>query len=249
MYDMSADAISVTDLTVDYDGVTALTDVAFAVNAKKLTAIVGPNGAGKSTLLKALLGLIPIRAGSISCFGKSPKQYRKNISYVPQRAQIDWDFPASVFDVVAMGLYSELGLLRRLSSAHKVRVQNALIAVDMADYSKRQISQLSGGQQQRVFLARSIVQDAALILLDEPFGGIDAKSEAVIVDILRRQKNDGISIVAVHHELATVKDYFDEVVLMNKTVTAFGPVNNVFTKANIEKTYGVPNLDFLTGRV
>ncbi len=177
------------------------------------------------------------------------QQYRKNISYVPQRAQIDWDFPASVFDVVAMGLYSELGLLRRLSSAHKVRVQNALIAVDMADYSKRQISQLSGGQQQRVFLARSIVQDAALILLDEPFGGIDAKSEAVIVDILRRQKNDGISIVAVHHELSTVKDYFDEVVLMNKTVTAFGPVNNVFTKANIEKTYGVPNLDFLTGRV
>ena len=118
----------------------------------------------------------------------------------------------------------------------------------MADFATRQISQLSGGQQQRVFLARSIVQDAELILLDEPFGGIDAKSEAVIVDILRRQKQNGKSIVAVHHDLSTVKDYFDDVILLNKTVTASGPVNDVFTKLNVEKTYGVSNLDFLTGR-
>ena len=245
---MSADAISVTELTVDYDGVKAIEDVNFMVNAEKLTAIVGPNGAGKSTLIKALLGLIPTRTGTISCFGTSPKQYRKYISYVPQRAQIDWEFPANVFDVVAMGLYGELGLLRSFSSAHKDRVHSALTDVDMADFAARQISQLSGGQQQRVFLARSIVQDAELILLDEPFGGIDAKSEAVIVDILRRQKQDGKSIVAVHHDLSTVKDYFDDVILLNKTVTAFGPVNNAFTKANIEKTYGVSNLDFLTGR-
>ena len=245
---MSADAISVTELTVDYDGVTAIKDVDFAVRAEKLTAIVGPNGAGKSTLIKALLGLIPTRTGSISCFGTLPKQYRKNISYVPQRAQIDWEFPANVFDVVAMGLYGELGLLRRFSSAHKDRVHSALTDVDMADFATRQISQLSGGQQQRVFLARSIIQDAELILLDEPFGGIDAKSEVVIVDILRRQKQNGKSIVAVHHDLSTVKDYFDDVILLNKTVTAFGPVNDVFTKSNIEKTYGVSNLDFLTGR-
>ena len=245
---MSADAISVTELTVDYDGVTAIEDVDFAVRAEKLTAIVGPNGAGKSTLIKALLGLIPTRTGTISCFGMSPKQYRKDISYVPQRAQIDWEFPANVFDVVAMGLYGELGLLRRFSSAHKDRVHSALTDVDMADFATRQISQLSGGQQQRVFLARSIVQDAELILLDEPFGGIDAKSEAVIVDILRRQKQNGKSIVAVHHDLSTVKDYFDDVILLNKTVTAFGPVNDVFTKSNVEKTYGVSNLDFLTGR-
>ena len=245
---MSADAISVTELTVDYDGVTAIEDVNFMVNAEKLTAIVGPNGAGKSTLIKALLGLIPTRTGTISCFGTSPKQYRKNISYVPQRAQIDWEFPANVFDVVAMGLYGELGLLRRFSSAHKDRVHSALTDVDMADFATRQISQLSGGQQQRVFLARSIVQDAELILLDEPFGGIDAKSEAVIVDILRRQKQNGKSIVAVHHDLSTVKDYFDDVILLNKTVTAFGPVDDVFTKSNVEKTYGVSNLDFLTGR-
>ena len=245
---MSADAISVTELSVDYDGVTAVEDVDFTVRTKKLTAIVGPNGAGKSTLIKALLGLIPTRTGTISCFGTSPKQYRKNISYVPQRAQIDWEFPASVFDVVAMGLYGELGLLRRFSSTHKDRVHHALTDVDMADFAKRQISQLSGGQQQRVFLARSIVQDAELILLDEPFGGIDAKSEAVIVDILRSQKQNGKSIVAVHHDLSTVKDYFDDVILLNKTVTAFGPVNDVFTKSNIEKTYGVSNLDFLTGR-
>lgn len=245
---MSADAISATELSVDYDGVTAIQDVDFTVRAEKLTAIVGPNGAGKSTLIKALLGLIPNRNGTISCFGTSPKQYRKNISYVPQRAQIDWEFPANVFDVVAMGLYGELGLLRRFSSAHKDRVLSALTDVDMADFAERQISQLSGGQQQRVFLARSIVQDAKLILLDEPFGGIDSKSEAVIIDILRRQKQHGKSIVAVHHDLSTVKDYFDDVILLNKTVTTFGPINDVFTKSNIEKTYGVSNLDFLTGR-
>ena len=245
---MSANAITVNELTVDYDGVTAIKDVYFAVRAEELTAIVGPNGAGKSTLIKALLGLIPTRMGTISCFGTSPKQYRKDISYVPQRAQIDWEFPANVFDVVAMGLYGELGLLRRFSSAHKDRVQSALTDVEMADFAARQISQLSGGQQQRVFLARSIVQDAELILLDEPFGGIDSKSEAVIVDILRRQKQHGKSIVAVHHDLSTVKDYFDDVILLNKTVTAFGPVDDVFTKSNVEKTYGVSNLDFLTGR-
>ena len=245
---MSANAITVNELTVDYDGVTAIKDVYFAVRAETLTAIVGPNGAGKSTLIKALLGLIPTRTGTISCFGTSPKQYRKDISYVPQRAQIDWEFPANVFDVVAMGLYGELGLLRRFSSAHKDRVHSALTDVDMADFETRQISQLSGGQQQRVFLARSIVQDAELILLDEPFGGIDAKSEAVIVDILRRQKQNGKSIVAVHHDLSTIKDYFDDVILLNKTVTAFGPINEVFTKSNVEKTYGVSNLDFLTGR-
>lgn len=245
---MSSHAISVTELMVDYDGTTAIQDVDFKARARKLTAIVGPNGAGKSTLIKALLGLIPIRTGTISCFGASPKQYRKNISYVPQRAQIDWEFPTNVFDVVAMGLYGELGLLRRFSSAHKDRVQRALSDVDMAEFATRQISQLSGGQQQRVFLARSIVQDAELILLDEPFGGIDAKSEAVIVDILRSQKQNGKSIVAVHHDLSTVKDYFDDVILLNKTVTASGPVNDVFTKSNIEKTYGVSNLDFLTGR-
>ena len=245
---MSADAISVTELTVDYDGVTAIEDVDFVACAEKLTAIVGPNGAGKSTLIKALLGLSSTRTGTISCFGTSPKQYRKNISYVPQRAQIDWEFPASVFDVVAMGLYGELGLFRRFSSTHKDRVHHALMDVDMADFATRQISQLSGGQQQRVFLARSIVQDAELILLDEPFGGIDAKSEAVIVDILRSHKQNGKSIVAVHHDLSTVKDYFDDIILLNKTVTAFGPVNDVFTKSNIEKTYGVSNLDFLTGR-
>ena len=245
---MSANAITVNELTVDYDGVTAIKDVYFAVRAETLTAIVGPNGAGKSTLIKALLGLIPTRMGTISCFGTSPKQYRKDISYVPQRAQIDWEFPANVFDVVAMGLYGELGLLRRFSSAHKDRVHSALTDVDMADFATRQISHLSGGQQQRVFLARSIVQDAELILLDEPFGGIDAKSEAVIVDILRRQKQNGKSIVAVHHDLSTVKGYFDDVILLNKTVTAFGPINEVFTKSNVEKTYGISNLDFLTGR-
>jgi len=245
---MQSHAISATQLFVDYDGAIALQDINFAVHSEKLTAIIGPNGAGKSTLIKAILGLVPICAGSIVFSGRSLKQYKKNISYVPQRAQVDWEFPATVSDVVAMGLYGELGLLRHFSSKHQERVTAALTDVDMIDFANRQISQLSGGQQQRVFLARSIVQDADLILLDEPFGGIDAKSEKVIVDILRRQKLDGKSIVAVHHDLSTVKDYFDDVVLLNKSVMAYGPIHTAFTKQNIEKTYGVPNLDFLTGR-
>lgn len=245
---MPVSAISTSDLTVDYDGTEVLRNIEFSVRQQKLTAIVGPNGAGKSTLIKAMLGLIPIRTGSTTFFDLPLKKFQKNISYVPQRAQIDWEFPASVFDVVAMGLYSELGLLRRFLPKHKDRIRNALLDVDMADCATRQISKLSGGQQQRVFLARSIVQNSTLVLLDEPFAGIDAKSESVIVDILRRQKDDGKSIVAVHHDLSTIKNYFDDVILINKSVIAHGPVTTVFTTENIEKTYGVPDLDFLTGR-
>ena len=245
---MPVSAISTSGLTVDYDGAEVLKDIEFSVRQQKLTAIVGPNGAGKSTLIKAVLGLIPIRTGSATFFDLPLKKFQKNISYVPQRAQIDWEFPASVFDVVAMGLYSELGLLRRFLPKHKDRIRNALLDVDMADCATRQISKLSGGQQQRVFLARSIVQNSTLVLLDEPFAGIDAKSESVIVDILRRQRDDGKSIVAVHHDLSTIKNYFDDVILINKSVIAHGPVTTVFTTENIEKTYGVPDLDFLTGR-
>ena len=244
---MPVSAISTSDLTVDYDGTEVLRNIEFSVRQQKLTAIVGPNGAGKSTLIKAVLGLIPIRTGSATFFDLPLKKFQKNISYVPQRAQIDWEFPASVFDVVAMGLYSELGLLRRFLPKHKDRIRNALLDVDMADCATRQISKLSGGQQQRVFLARSIVQNSTLVLLDEPFAGIDAKSESVIVDILRRQRDDGKSIVAVHHDLSTIKNYFDDVILINKSVIAHGPVTTVFTTENIEKTYGVPDLDFLTG--
>jgi len=245
---MPVSAISTSGLTVDYDGAEVLRDIDFSVRQQKLTAIVGPNGAGKSTLINAMLGLIPIRTGSTTFFDLPLKKFQKNISYVPQRAQIDWEFPASVFDVVAMGLYSELGLLRRFLPKHKDRIRNALLDVDMADCATRQISKLSGGQQQRVFLARSIVQNSTLVFLDEPFAGIDAKSESVIVDILRRQKDDGKSIVAVHHDLSTIKNYFDDVILINKSVIAHGSVTTVFTKENIEKTYGVPDLDFLTGR-
>ena len=245
---MPVSAISTSGLTVDYDGAEVLRDIDFSVRQQKLTAIVGPNGAGKSTLINAMLGLIPIRTGSTTFFDLPLKKFQKNISYVPQRAQIDWEFPASVFDVVAMGLYSELGLLRRFLPKHKDRIRNALLDVDMANCATRQISKLSGGQQQRVFLARSIVQNSTLVFLDEPFAGIDAKSESVIVDILRRQKDDGKSIVAVHHDLSTIKNYFDDVILINKSVIAHGSVTTVFTKENIEKTYGVPDLDFLTGR-
>lgn len=239
---MKSHAISVSHLSVEYDNDTVLNSISCDVRANKLTAIIGPNGAGKSTLLKALLGLIPIASGRVEFKGMPLKKFRKRISYVPQRAQIDWSFPATVFDVVAMGLYSELGLLRRFSAKHASRVEQVLSDVGMYDLANRHISKLSGGQQQRVFLARAIVQNAELILLDEPFAGIDAQSEAVIIEILKQQRDMGKSIVAVHHDLSTVHDYFDDVVLLNRSVISSGSIANAFTKKNIEKTYGMAEL-------
>jgi len=203
-----------------------------------MTAIIGPNGAGKSTLLKAALGVIPRLSGEIAVFGQPIEKARDRIAYVPQRASVDWDFPTTVIDVVLMGLYRRLGLLGRLRANHTEAARACLDRVGMADFANRQIGQLSGGQQQRVFLARALAQDADLYLLDEPFAGVDAATEKAIIDVLKALKAQSKAVVCVHHDLATVRDYFDHVFLINVRKIAEGSVAEAFTSENLQATYG-----------
>ena len=205
----------------------------------KLTAILGPNGAGKSTLLKAMLNLIPISSGKISFFGKPYKEFRKDISYVPQSESVDWDFPTDVLDVVMMGTYGKLGWIKRAGKKERELSLEALKKLGMEEFVDRQISDLSGGQQQRVFLARALVQDSEIYFLDEPLKGVDAKTEKEIMKILKELRDSGKTIIVVHHDLRTVEEYFDEVVLLNKLVVASGSVREVFTEENINKAYRV----------
>lgn len=230
--------LSIHDLTVAYQRRPVLWDVDLEVPAGKLTAIVGPNGAGKSTMLKAALGLIPRSSGTVTIFGKPPSRQRAAVAYVPQRETVDWDFPVSALDVVAMGLYRRIGWCLPVGRKHRQLAREALERVGMADWADRQISQLSGGQQQRVFLARALVQDAQLYLMDEPFAGVDAATERAIVEVLRTLRERGRTVVAVHHDLTTVPTYFDHVVLLNMRVVATGPVEATFTEENLHKTYG-----------
>ena len=238
-FDHHSDApFSVRGLTVSYGPKPAVFSVDLIAPEGSMTAIVGPNGAGKSTLLKAALGLQPALAGGASAFGLPIPAVRGRIAYVPQRASVDWDFPTRVIDVVEMGQYRKVGLLGRYSMAHRKAARTALERVGMADFADRQIGQLSGGQQQRVFLARALAQDADLYLLDEPFAGVDAATETAIIGVLKALKSDGKTVVAVHHDLSTVREYFDRVVLLNVRKIAEGPVDEVFTEANLQATYG-----------
>ncbi len=230
--------LAVRGLTVFYGAKPAVFSVDATFEAEKLTAIVGPNGAGKSTLLKACLGVVRPLSGSVEVFGQPLEKARRRIAYVPQRASVDWDFPARVIDVVLMGQYRELGLLGRVRAEHRRRALDCLDRVGMGDFTDRQIGQLSGGQQQRVFLARALAQDADLYLLDEPFAGVDAATEKAIIQVLQDLKRAGTSLVCVHHDLATVTDYFDNVLLMNVRKIAEGPVATVFTPDNLQATYG-----------
>ena len=214
-------------------------DVDLDIKRGKLTAILGPNGAGKSTLLKAMLNLIPISSGKISFFGKPYKEFRKDISYVPQSESVDWDFPTDVLDVVMMGTYGKLGWIKRAGKKERELSLEALKKLGMEEFVDRQISDLSGGQQQRVFLARALVQDSEIYFLDEPLKGVDAKTEKEIMKILKELKDSGKTIIVVHHDLRTVEEYFDEVVLLNKLVVASGSVREVFTEENINKAYRV----------
>ncbi|MBT6190550.1 MAG: metal ABC transporter ATP-binding protein [Tateyamaria sp.] len=235
----SSDApLTVSGVTVSYSEKPAVfsVDATFPPNA--MSAIIGPNGAGKSTLLKAALGVIPRLSGDVHVFGRPIEQARERIAYVPQRASVDWDFPTTVIDVVQMGLYRQVGLLGRLSGQMKTRARNCLERVGMVDFAQRQIGQLSGGQQQRVFLARALAQDADLYLLDEPFAGVDAATERAIVDVLQLLKAEGKAVVAVHHDLSTVRNYFDHVFLINVRRMAEGPVSTTFTTENLQATYG-----------
>lgn len=231
-------ALAISGLTVAYGEKPAVFSVDMSVQQGTMTAIVGPNGAGKSTLLKAVLGLVKPLSGDVSLFGLPLARVRDRLAYVPQRASVDWDFPARVIDVVLMGMYRELGLLRRIRPDHLARARACLARVGMEDFATRQIGQLSGGQQQRVFLARALAQAADLYLLDEPFAGVDAATEKAIIDVLKSLQAEGRSILAVHHDLSTVRAYFDHMFLINTRVIAAGPVADVFTNANLQRAYG-----------
>ena len=231
-------AIDVADLTVAYREQPVLWDVDLQVPEGVLMAVVGPNGAGKTTFVKAVLGLVPVAAGRVEVLGQPVSAKRRLIAYVPQRGSVDWDFPTSVLDVVMMGRYGALGWFRRPGAAERERATDALGQVGMADFAGRQISELSGGQQQRVFLARALVQDARIVLMDEPFQGVDATTERTIVTLLQTLRSEGRTVVVVHHDLQTVPEYFDWVFLLNVRRVAAGPVSEVFTDANLRATYG-----------
>ena len=231
-------ALEFHDLTVSYDRKPVLFGVDAAIPQQSLTGIIGPNGAGKSTLIKAVMGLLPVQGGWTQVFGGPLDKCRQRVAYVPQRSSVDWDFPVNVMDVVLMGRYGRLGLLRRPKAKDRAIAAEALEKVQMSDYAARQISQLSGGQQQRVFLARALAQEADLYLMDEPFTGVDAATESAIVTLLQDIKARGGTIVAVHHDLATAPNYFDRLLLLNMRLIAAGTTEEVFTPELLQKTYG-----------
>src|SRR5699024_1477707 len=230
-------AIEVQHLHVSYYGKEVIHDISFSIDRGRLVGIIGPNGAGKSTLIKAILGLIPKDQGNVKAFGKPMKEVRKKIAYVPQRSQIDWDFPITVRDTVLLGTFPRLGLFRRPMKADRTWAEQCVAKVDMKEFSKRQIGELSGGQQQRVFLARALAQRAELFFLDEPFVGIDVASEKTIIDILKQLRDDGKTVFVVHHDLAKVEDYFDELILLNKKLIQSGPVEDVFQQEFMMEAY------------
>ncbi len=231
-------AIEVNDLTVAYREQPVLWDLDLTVPAGVLMAIVGPNGAGKTTLIRAILGLLRPAAGEVLVHGRPYREQRRLVGYVPQRGSVDWDFPTTVLDVVMMGRYGALGWLRRPGRRERTLAMDALEKVGMAAFADRQISQLSGGQQQRVFLARALAQDARVYLMDEPFQGVDAKTEHAIVTLLQDLRAQGRTVVVVHHDLQTVAEYFDWVMLLNVRRIAVGPVAEVFTDENLRIAYG-----------
>lgn len=230
--------VSIHAMTVAYHRKPVLWDVDYDAPPGKLIAIVGPNGAGKSTLIKACLGLVPRASGLVRFWGRSYAAQRSRVGYVPQRESVDWDFPVSALDVVCMGRYRKIGWCLPVTGRHKRAALGCMEQVGMADYARRQISQLSGGQQQRVFLARALAQEAELYFMDEPFAGVDAATEKAIVAVLRSLREKGKTVLVVHHDVQTVTDYFDEVMLLNMRVVAAGPVAQTFTEANLRKTYG-----------
>lgn len=230
--------ITVEDLTVAYRDEPVLWDVDLEVPAGTLMAIVGPNGAGKSTLIKTIIGLMEPAAGQVRIFGQPYHKQRHLVGYVPQRGSVDWDFPTNALDVVMMGRYGNLGWFRRPGRREQDMALDALERVGMSAFADRQISQLSGGQQQRVFLARALVQDAQIYFMDEPFQGVDATTERAIVAVLQELKAAGRTVVVVHHDLETVTEYFDRVLLLNVRTIAAGTVEDVFTPENLRATYG-----------
>ena len=230
--------LEILGLTVSYGDQPVVYSVDMTVQPGRMTAIIGPNGAGKSTLLKAALGIVRPLAGQVSFYGTPLHRVRDRVAYVPQRASVDWDFPTTVLDVVLMGLSRKLGLLRRVTPGHIAAALACLDRVGMQPFAERQIGQLSGGQQQRVFIARALAQEADLYLLDEPFAGVDAATEQAIIGVLHAVRDSGKTVVAVHHDLSTVRGYFDDAFLINRRRIAEGPVSDVFTQDMLRQTYG-----------
>ena len=234
----SAPPLEIHDLTVAYHKKPVLWGIDLAVPLGKLVGIVGPNGAGKSTLIKAAMGLLPFNSGWVKIFGQPVRKALNRVGYMPQRESVDWDFPVSVMDVVLMGRYGHLGLIKRPSRTDREIARECLDKVKMLPFANRQISNLSGGQQQRVFLARALAQQSDLYFMDEPFAGVDAATETAIVMLLQELKNKGKTLLVVHHDLPTAREYFDMLLLLNMRVVAFGPTEQVFTPDLLQKTYG-----------
>ncbi len=233
---LMADVLKVESLSVYYEKNEAVKDISFSAEQGKLIGIIGPNGAGKSTLIKAILGLEKA-LGKVTVLGKSVKDVREKISYVPQRNQIDWDFPVLVEDVVLMGRFTHIPWYKKAGKKDHLVVTESLEKVGMLDFRKRQIGELSGGQQQRVFIARALAQHADLFFLDEPFVGIDVTSEEIIIHLLRELRNEGKTVFVVHHDLSKVEQYFDELLLINKELVEFGQVKEVYQPDILSKTY------------
>ncbi len=231
-------ALETHNLTVSYNRKPVLWNVDFKLPAGQIIGIIGPNGSGKTTLLKSIMGLTPLSSGYVEIFGQQLDDVRDRISYVPQKESVDWDFPASVMDVVLMGRYSPKNLFKRISKKDKDLAAEALEKVNLLEFSNRQISQLSGGQQQRVFIARSLTQNADLFIMDEPFVGVDAATEQAILKLMQEMKEKGKTVVVVHHDLQTAKDYFDWIVLLNTRLVASGPKAEIFNEKLLQEAYG-----------
>ena len=234
--------MSMTDVTVSYGATLAIEHATFTVPVGSVMGLIGPNGAGKSTIIKAGLELMD-HTGDVRFFGKPLEEVRRKVAYMPQVAAVDWDYPITVEQVVTMGMYTELGWLRRANAAHRSRVMEVLDRVGIAELAKRQISELSGGQRRRVFVARILVQAPELYLLDEPFAGVDAASERVIRGVLHELRDHGATIVIVHHDLSTVAELCDHVTILNREIIATGPTNEAFTRENITKAFGLGLLE------
>ncbi|MGN1402074.1 MAG: metal ABC transporter ATP-binding protein [Bacillus sp. (in: firmicutes)] len=230
--------LKVENLSVAYHKKTVLKQVGFSIPEGKLIGIIGPNGAGKSTLIKSILGLMPLLSGTVEIFGESYLSQRRKVGYVPQKESVDWDFPTNALDVVLMGRYGKIGWFKRPAQKDKDMAYECLEKVGMSAFADRQISQLSGGQQQRVFLARALAQQADLYFMDEPFAGVDAATEKAIISLLGGLKKEGKTVLVVHHDLNTVKEYFDWVIMLNETVIDIGPTGDVFRAEVLQRTYG-----------
>ena len=230
--------LEIHDLTVAYHRKPVLWGIDLKVPKGKLIGIIGPNGAGKSTLIKAAMGLLPLSSGWVKVFGKPHTKNLRRVGYVPQRESVDWDFPVNVMDVVLMGRYGHLGLFKRPSKKDREIARDCLDKVKMLPYADRQISNLSGGQQQRVFLARALAQESDLYFMDEPFVGVDAATESAIVTLLHELKAKGKTLLVVHHDLPSAREYFDMLIMLNMRLVAFGPTKEVFRHELLQKTYG-----------